>query len=115
MFPPTQKFLWWDSAINTEDGGRSFAYPVVPVLGSGPNALQLQEQSAQTVTVTIPRIVTDGIGTYFNRAVVSSQAFSREFPAATMDIDKAMAWLANGLEGAIPGFLKGADAIEGAV
>jgi len=112
---PIQKFLWWDSAINTEDRGKSFAYTVVPVLGTGPNDLQLQEQSAQTVTVSIPRIVTDGIGTYFNRAVVSSQAFSREFPAATMDIDKAMAWLANGLEGAIPGFLKGADAIEGAV
>ncbi len=112
---PIQKFLWWDSAINTEDRGKNFAYTVVPVLGTGPNDLQLQEPSAQTVTVTIPRIVTDGIGTYFNRAVVSSQAFSREFPAGTMDIDKAMAWLANGLEGAIPGFLKGADAIEGAV
>jgi len=112
---PIQKFLWWDSAINTEDRGKNFAYTVVPVLGTGPNDLQLQEQAAQTVTVKIPRVVTDGIGTYFNRAVVSSQAFSREFPSGTMDIDKAMAWLANGLEDAIPGFLKGASAIEGAI
>lgn len=112
---PIQKFLWWDSAITTADRGKSFAYTVVPVLGTGPNDLQLQEQAAETVTVTIPRVVTDGIGTYFNRAVVSSQAFSREFPPGKMDIDRAMAWLANGLEDAIPGFLKGASAIEGAV
>src|SRR6266850_1813998 len=47
---PIQKFLWWDSAIDTEDRGKSFAYTVVPVLGTGPNDLQLQEQAAQTVS-----------------------------------------------------------------
>jgi len=112
---PIQKFLWWDSAILTEDRGRTFAYTVVPVLGTGPNDLALQADAAVTLSVTIPRIVTDGIGTYFNRAVVSSQAFSREFPRDTMDIDKAMAWLANGLGDAVPGFVKGAASIEGAI
>jgi len=112
---PIQKFLWWDSAIATEDRGKAFAYTVVPVLGTGPNDLKLQERAALTVPVTIPRIVTDGIGTYFNRAVVSSQAFSREFPKDKMDIDRAMAWLANGLGDAVPGFLKGAATIEGAI
>jgi len=112
---PIQKFLWWDSAIATEDRGKAFAYTVVPVLGTGPNDLKLQEGAALTVPVTIPRIVTDGIGTYFNRAVVSSQAFSREFPKDKMDIDRAMAWLANGLGDAVPGFLKGAATIEGAI
>ena len=112
---PIQKFLWWDSAIDTEDRGKTFAYTVVPVLGTGPNDLELQEGAALTVPVTIPRIVTDGIGTYFNRAVVSSQAFSREFPKGKMDIDRAMEWLANGLGDAVPGFLKGAATIEGAI
>ena len=112
---PIQKFLWWDSAILTEDRGKTFAYTVVPVLGTGPNDLALQEDAAVTLSVTIPRIVTDGIGTYFNRAVVSSQAFSREFPKDTMDIDKAMDWLANGLGDAVPGFVKGATSIEGAI
>jgi phosphatidylserine/phosphatidylglycerophosphate/cardiolipin synthase-like enzyme len=112
---PIQKFMWWDSAINTPDRGKSFAYTVVPVLGTGPNDLRLQEDAAETVKVTIPRLVTNGIGTYFNRAVVSSQAFSREFPPGKMNIDKAMAWLANGLGDAIPAFLKGANLVEGAV
>jgi hypothetical protein len=47
--------------------------------------------------------------------VVSSQAFSREFPKGKMDIDRAMAWLANGLGDAVPGFVKGAATIEGAI
>ena len=34
---PIQKFMWWDSAINTPDRGRTFAYTVVPVLGTGPS------------------------------------------------------------------------------
>ena len=112
---PIQKFHWWDSAIKTEDRGKSFKYTVVPVLGTGPNDLRLQEDAAQTVAVTIPRVVTGGIGTYFNRAVVSSRAFAREFPSGHMDIDKAMAWLANGLEHAIPDFVNGAGAVEGAI
>ena len=46
--------LWWDSAIATEDRGKTFAYTVVPVLGTGPNDLALQEGAALTVPVTIP-------------------------------------------------------------
>ena len=112
---PFQKFNWWDSAIDTPDRGKKFTYTIVPVLGTGPSDLHLQEPAAAKVSVTVPQFVTDGIGTYFNRAVVSSQSFKTQFGGPTMDIDKAMAWLANGLELPIPSFVKNATTLEGAI
>ncbi|HTV27270.1 MAG TPA: phospholipase D-like domain-containing protein [Xanthobacteraceae bacterium] len=112
---PIQKFLWWDSAISDADRGRPFTYTVIPVLGTGPNDLELQHQSELSIDVTVPKIERDGISTWFNRAVVSSQAFSREFPDPKKDIDRCMAWLANGLQNAFTAILKGATEIDGAI
>lgn len=58
----------------------------------------------------------DGIGTYFNRAVVSSQAFSKKFRNMTeKNIQEALIWLSNGLEEVIPDFMSKCFSIEGAI
>ncbi|MBV9490266.1 MAG: phospholipase, partial [Verrucomicrobia bacterium] len=116
-FSPVQKFLWWDSAVTPADGGKTFNYTVTPVRGTGPNDLALQHQAETTVAVAVPTVTRDGIATWFNRAVVSSQAFSREFPRPLPPerIDDAMKWLANGLEDAFAAILSGAEEIEGAI
>lgn len=115
---PIQKFYWWDARINTEDRGNSFTYRIVPVTGQ-PNDVALQDAQAATVKVKIPEVREHGITTHFNRAVVSSQAFSKAFPSiSTKALQQAAhAWLANGMEDAVPEFLHGAvnKAVEGAI
>jgi phosphatidylserine/phosphatidylglycerophosphate/cardiolipin synthase-like enzyme len=112
---PFQKFLWWDGAINDGDRGKTFKYTVTPVRGTGPQDLNLQDEAEITVSVTVPKNAQDGISTWFNRAVVSSQAFSREFKHPEKTIDKAMAWLANGLQRAFFDILSGNDPVVGAI
>ena len=101
---PIQKFNWWDGGINSADRGREFTYTVFPVLGHGPDDLRLQDEAAASIKVTIPHEVVDGIGTYFNRAVVSSQSFTGMVNKG-QSLEKQMAWLANGIETAVPAFL----------
>ena len=114
---PIQRFLWWDSGIEAADRGRTFTFTVVPVLGSGPTDLTLRHASETAIAVTIPREVENGIGTYFNRAVVSSQSFAGKFGGnpAGKKLEAAMDWLANGMQKAIPGFLDGAKDVEAAI
>jgi phosphatidylserine/phosphatidylglycerophosphate/cardiolipin synthase-like enzyme len=113
---PIQSFLWWDARFSATDRGSQFTYKVIPVTGA-PGALTLVDAAASSVTVTIPQTVEQGIGTYFNRAVVSSQAFSKEFPNLNSEtvMDQALAWLANGMQDVVPAFLSGSDAVEGAI
>jgi PLD-like domain len=103
---PIQHFEWWDARINTEDRGKSFTYTVYPVAGSESH-YGLVEDAAIDVVCKIPMVEEQGIGTYFNRAVVSSQAFAREFGHMTThaDYEKALAWLSNGMNTAIQNFL----------
>ena len=79
----------------------------------------MELNEAQNVPVRIPQVTEHGITTHFNRAVVSSQAFTRRFPnlKTTADQKAARAWLANGLEQAVPEFLgaAGGKDIEGAI
>jgi len=112
---PFQKFMWWDGGINDADRGKTFEYIIVPVCGTGPNDLSLQHDVETTIEVKLPVSERNGIWTCFNRAVVSSQAFQREFPDPEADIDRCMAWLANGLQDAFPLILKDAEAITGAI
>jgi phosphatidylserine/phosphatidylglycerophosphate/cardiolipin synthase-like enzyme len=107
---PIQKFLWWDSGVNEGDQGKEFRYTVTPVLGTGPNDLELQQGAETTIGCRIPPYERDGIGTYFNRAVVSSQSFSRQFPDRDMSLqtlNQAMDWLANHLDDALRKFVAG--------
>jgi PLD-like domain len=115
---PIQKFMWWDARIDTEDRGKIFHYRVVPIVGS-PENLREAADEGRTLDVPIPPLAEGGVGTYFNRAVVSSQAFARQFPRIeTMaEIAASRAWLANGMEDAVPSFLEAgtAERIEGAI
>jgi phosphatidylserine/phosphatidylglycerophosphate/cardiolipin synthase-like enzyme len=115
---PIQKFYWWDARIDTKDRGSTFKYRVTPMAGptSAPTALVAESSE---ITVSVPQVEEHGITTHFNRAVVSSQAFSKEYPdLSTPSLQKAArAWLANGMEQAVPQFLDRAAGkdIEGAI
>jgi phosphatidylserine/phosphatidylglycerophosphate/cardiolipin synthase-like enzyme len=113
---PIQKFLWWDSAITDADRGKTFTYTVTPVRGTGPQDIQLHDEAAsKSVQVPVPKVERDKISTWFNRAVVSSQSFSKKFPDPTKDLDAVMAWLANGLQDGFTQILKGAGDVCGAI
>jgi hypothetical protein len=78
---PIQKFLWWDSAITEADRGKKFTYTVTPVRGTGPLDIKLHDEAAsKPVEVPVPAVERDKISTWFNRAVLSSQSFSKKFP-----------------------------------
>jgi phosphatidylserine/phosphatidylglycerophosphate/cardiolipin synthase-like enzyme len=115
---PLQKFYWWDARIDTKDRGATFSYRVIPAVGSK-DALNLLEAEAKALDVQIPQVEEQGISTHFNRAVVSSQAFQKQFPELNTDsqVKAARAWLANGMEQAVPQFLDRAAGknIEGAI
>ncbi|MEK9285462.1 phospholipase D-like domain-containing protein [Bradyrhizobium sp. ISRA442] len=115
---PIQKFYWWDARIDTKDRGHSFKYRIVPVRGK-PDALNLLDAQATAIDVQVPLTEEYGITTHFNRAVVSSQAFSKQFPEITTAAQQkaARAWLGNGMEQAVPQFLDRAAGkdIEGAI
>lgn len=115
---PIQKFTWWDARIDTKDRGTQFSYRVIPVTGTPP-ALNLNTAEQGTIDVIVPLTTENGITSHFNRAVVSSQAFSKQFPHLDTPSQQkaARAWLANGMEQAIPQFLDQAAGkdIEGAI
>src|SRR2546425_3137315 len=112
---PIQKFHWWDAGIETKDRGRQFSYTIYPVRGTGEHDLRLVPEDATTVQVKVPREEENGVGTYFNRAVVSSQGFLSYARKVNGDLDKEMEWLANGLGDAISRFLDGAHDVVGAI
>src|SRR5690348_14491082 len=94
---PIQKFYWWDARIDTNDRGASFSYRVIPVIGTR-DSLQLLDEEEATIDVEIPLVEEHGITTHFNRAIVSSQAFTKQFPHLEEDdqLKSAQTWLANG-------------------
>ncbi|MDF3086594.1 phospholipase D-like domain-containing protein [Burkholderia sola] len=103
---PIQKFMWWDARIDPQDRGASFRYDVYPVVGTPAN-LQVLDAQAGVCDVVLPAHIEDGIGTWFNRAVVSSQAFAKQVaalglapnaaPSAAQAL-KLRTWLANDME-----------------
>jgi phosphatidylserine/phosphatidylglycerophosphate/cardiolipin synthase-like enzyme len=103
---PIQKFMWWDARIDPPDRQQQFEYQVYPVTGK-PSAPELLEREAATCRITLPGHIERGVGSWFNRAVVSSQAFARmvnalhlkanEAPSKT-DALQLRAWLANDIE-----------------
>ncbi|MEN8511533.1 phospholipase D-like domain-containing protein [Burkholderia sp. RS02] len=103
---PIQKFMWWDARIDPQDRDASFRYDVYPVVGT-PDDLQVLDAQAGVCDVVLPAHIEDGIGTWFNRAVVSSQAFAKQVAAlglapnaAPSDAQalKLRTWLANDME-----------------
>ncbi|MGF6773385.1 phosphatidylserine/phosphatidylglycerophosphate/cardiolipin synthase-like enzyme [Paraburkholderia sp. GAS199] len=103
---PIQKFMWWDARIDEPDREKPFAYKVYPVVGT-PDAPQLLEAQMAECKLTLPAHIEAGIGTWFNRAVVSSQAFARKVAALHLAPNEApppaqalrlRTWLANDLQ-----------------
>jgi len=109
---PFQKFNWWDSGFEVSDRGKTFTYEVVPVLGA-PGDLKLQEAARASIKVELPNFLENGIATYFNRAVVSSQAFATD--VKKLPLEKQMDWLANGLQEAVPEALRESAAFDCAI
>jgi phosphatidylserine/phosphatidylglycerophosphate/cardiolipin synthase-like enzyme len=103
---PIQKFYWWDARIDTKDRGSSFTYRVTPAVGPAAAPKLLDTESA-IINARIPEVEEQGITTHFNRAVVSSQAFEKQFPDLSTAAQQkaARAWLANGMELAVSDFL----------
>lgn len=117
---PIQKFMWWDAQFEDKDLGKQYQYEVTPVVGVPGQQIKLLKSVSKKIKVTPAPAVKNGIGTYFNRAVVSSQSFSKKFVGSDNMFDaeklpKALAWLANGFEKIIPDFLQIAAAVEGAI
>ena len=111
---PIQKFNWWDGGINKNDRGKTFTYTVTPVIGTAPDDLQLQTTAAGSISVTVPNVRDGLIATYFNRAVVSSQSFTK-LKRSHADLEKQMDWLANGLQEAVSDALEGGDSFDCAI
>src|SRR5215470_8793129 len=111
---PIQKFNWWDSGFADADRGKSFTYEVIPVTGTGPSDLKLQQSAKGSARVTLPNVLDaqDKIATYFNRAVVSSQSFLQQQQKKK---EAQMEWLANGLQHAVPEILEESDAFDCAI
>src|SRR5208283_5529990 len=84
-----------------------------PVLGK-PNDNHLDTSASNTIVCTIPLQVEQGIGTYFNRAVVSSQAFAQRFGSAPKGqlFHEALAWLSNGMADMLVEFIAQAPSLE---
>ena len=123
MSAPIQKFMWWDARLDGSNAGDSLTYDITPVCGA-PGALQPIVADTFSLTVVLPAHVQFGIGTWFNRAVMSSQSFSRKLksfnvPPAQLTAAQALElrqWLANGMETPVPDFVgPAAPAFDSAV
>jgi len=121
---PIQKFMWWDAHLEGVTPDTPLTYEIFPVCGDASDPKVLQADGAR-VEVQLPRHVEHNIGTWFNRAVMSSQAFSRMADALGIDLHtkptdeqalKLRSWLANGMEKPVPDFIAGAgNAVVGAI
>jgi phosphatidylserine/phosphatidylglycerophosphate/cardiolipin synthase-like enzyme len=111
---PIQSFLWADY---TAQAGTHYHFRIVPLYGTVKNA-QLDDAAAVTLDVTTeiggdqpPDGASDGIrhDIFFNRGVIGSQAYAREFgnrePDAENPRSKEMKWLSRGLFEALVRFI----------
>jgi len=101
---PIQDFLWSDF---TAKPNHSYTYEVVPVRG-GPKHLTYDQGNA--VDISTENLDSGTHAVYFNRGVLGSEAYAREFGASPDDLKgeaqaKAYAWLSRGLEQAMIDFI----------
>lgn len=120
---PIQKFLWWDARLDGLDQESKLRYEIFPVCGN-PSNFDLIPSDSIDVEITLPPHIEFGIGTWFNRAVMSSQAFSRILKSMNLktnvelnakDALKLRTWLANGMERPLPDFISSASSLVGAI
>ena len=123
---PLQKFRWGDYTLQPAS---RYRFKVVPKYGK-PGKLTTPPELADGVEVEIATEdpAAHEAAVYFNRAAAASSAFEKQFPhlktetlllGKTDEARKARAWLSNGLEEALLGFLaQAADksfALHGAI
>jgi len=108
---PIQSFLWADY---TAKAGTRYKFRIVPVYGTVKNP-QLDEHAAVTIDVTAekegeepaPHKIRHDV--FFNRGVIGSQAYAREFGNRTPDaedpLSREMKWLSRGLFEALLSFI----------
>ncbi len=108
---PVQTLQWGDY---TAEAGCLYVYKVAPVYGA-PKNLHVADNEAVTVKVRCePAVAPEGQGArhdvHFNRGVIGSQAYAREFPGVEPDVaapaSKPMQWLSRGLYEALLAFVK---------
>ena len=119
---PIQKFMWWDARLEGIAPGTPINYEVSAVVGTAAQPT-VDASTTSVLTVALPPHDEFGIGTWFNRAVMSSQAFSRKVaalklngaaptPAQALSLQE---WLANGMEEPLSDFASKASSITGAI
>ena len=100
---PFQKLYWADYTVRQ---GRTYTYDVIPVYGT-PGDLDLNENKALQIEIQTESDQKDiDHDAHFNRAVVSSQAYSRNFGNVDPKEDpRILKWLARGLDDMILKFI----------
>jgi len=108
---PVQSFLWADY---TAKPLTTYAYRVVPMYGT-PKNLTARDDLATTVLIETEPEIGPNVGSstrhdiYFNRGVIGSQAYSRQFPDEDPNPDQPgsapMKWLSRGLYEALIAFI----------
>ena len=101
---PIQDFLWSDF---TAKPGRTYVYKVVPVFGKPKN---LKYGNGVSVEVKTEKEESTTHSIYFNRGVIGSQAYARNWSAAPNKLppaerEKALDWLSRGLDEALMAFI----------
>jgi len=121
---PIQKFMWWDARFGSDhSNSKKYTYDISPVCGL-PEKPKLISAATSSLTIALPDHVVDGIGTWFNRAVVSSQAFSgllqnmgitkNQEPDESQKL-KLYEWLSNGMQAPLIDVIENADELAGAI
>lgn len=111
---PFQSFQWCDYTAKAD---HHYEYRIVPVYGK-PKLLELKEMDALLMPISTEAEMGDGVAAstngvshdvYFNRGVIGSQAYAREFDNAMPNADdpfsKEMVWLSRGLFEALLRFI----------
>jgi phosphatidylserine/phosphatidylglycerophosphate/cardiolipin synthase-like enzyme len=104
---PIQSFLWADY---TAKAGTSYLYRIIPLYGTVKNQM-LDDAAAVELAVTTEQEAAEGLlhSVYFNRGVIGSQAYAREFgnrkPDAADPRSAEMKWLSRGLFEALIQFI----------
>ena len=111
---PIQSFLWADY---TAKAGTRYTFRIVPVFGTVKNP-KLDDAAAVSLDVTAEHVADQPTGAddgsarhdvFFNRGVIGSQAYAREFGNREPDSDnprsKEMKWLSRGLFEALVRFI----------
>jgi phosphatidylserine/phosphatidylglycerophosphate/cardiolipin synthase-like enzyme len=119
---PVQKFMWWDARLEGVEESTDVTYDIWAATGT-PGHITLEPDSHCTLTIQLPPHVQFNIGTWFNRAVMSSQAFSGMVQTLHLDGGapsapqalKLRQWLANGMERPVPDFISSATSLAGAI